>query len=449
MDREKISASKMTMLGVGGVIGAGFFLASGIAINEAGPAILINTLISAFLMYTVFQALVEMVTAQPVTGSFRVYAQEVLGNRYGFMSGWLYWTAGVLVMSSEVTASAIFTSYWFPSVPLWVFTLIYSLMVVGINFLGVEDFSIVESIFSVVKVIALVFIIVAGIAIIAVLSRSRVDIGLENYIRHGGFFPHGVKGLYDAMLMSLLSFAGIEVMAMAANQAESPNAIKSALRNVLVMLTVLYTGSFAVLLAITPWKLISTKVSPFVKLFEFVKVPYADSILNFVILVAALTTMNAAMYGVTQALFSLGQGEFAPTFLTRENSRGVPVYALMATSLGLVVAVVLSYILPRTVYEYITSSAGIIQFSNWIIILMTHIKFRRYVEKSGMKNKLAFKARCYPYFSWIGIFGVVATLLSSLVVPKERIGFIAGMVIIIIFTVLYNVGERTGLFKKW
>lgn len=449
MERGKISTNKLTMLSVGGIIGAGFFLASGIAIKEAGPAILLNTLISAFLMYTVFQALVEMIMAQPVAGSFRVYAQEVLGNRYGFMSGWLYWIAGVLVMSSEVTASAIFTRYWFPAIPLWVFTLIYSVLIVGVNLMGIEDFSMVESIFSVIKVLALVFIIVAGIILLVILSPKRTDIGFENYVRYGGFFPNGIKGMYGAMLMSLLSFAGIEVTAMAANQAKSEKTIKNTLRNVIVLLTVLYTGSFTVLLALAPWKLMSIKESPFVKLFDFVKIPYADSILNFIILTAALTTMNAAMYAVTQVLFSLGQGEFAPTLLAKENGKGVPIYALIATSLGLIIAIILSYVLPKAVYEYITSSAGIIQFSNWLIILLTHIKFRKYIDEKGMKDKLTFKAKGYPFLSWIGLIGVLFVILSSLVVPKERIGFAVGIVIILFLMLFYSVAKRINLFEKW
>ncbi|SHE29675.1 L-asparagine transporter [Caldanaerobius fijiensis DSM 17918] len=449
MERGKISTNKLTMLSVGGIIGAGFFLASGIAIKEAGPAILINTLISVFLMYTVFQALVEMITAQPVAGSFRVYAQEVLGNRYGFMSGWLYWVAGVLVMSSEVTASAIFTRYWFPAIPLWVFTLMYSVLIVGVNLMGIEDFSLIESIFSVIKVLALMFIIIAGIVLLIMLSPKRPDIGFENYVKFGGFFPNGIKGMYGAMLMSLLSFAGIEVTAMAANQARSERTIKNTLRNVIALLTILYTGSFVVLLALTPWKLISVKISPFVKLFDFVKIPYADSILNFIILTAALTTMNAAMYAVTQVLFSLGQGEFAPTLLAKENKRGIPIYALMATSMGLIIAITLSYILPKAVYEYITSSAGIIQFSNWIIILLTHIKFRKYIDKKGMKDKLTFKAKGYPLLSWIGLIGVLLVILSSLVVPKERIGFIVGIVIILFLFIFYSVAKRINLFERW
>lgn len=449
MERGKISTNKLTMLSVGGIIGAGFFLASGIAIKEAGPAILINTLISAFLMYTVFQALVEMIMAQPVAGSFRVYAQEVLGNRYGFMSGWLYWVAGVLVMSSEVTASAIFTRYWFPAIPLWVFTLMYSVLIVGVNLMGIEDFSLIESIFSVIKVLALIFIIIAGIVLLIMLSPKRPDIGFENYVKFGGFFPNGIKGMYGAMLMSLLSFAGIEVTAMAANQARSERTIKNTLRNVIALLTILYTGSFVVLLALTPWKLISVKISPFVKLFDFVKIPYADSILNFIILTAALTTMNAAMYAVTQVLFSLGQGEFAPTLLAKENKRGIPIYALIATSMGLIIAITLSYILPKAVYEYITSSAGIIQFSNWIIILMTHIKFRKYIDEKGMKDKLTFKAKGYPLLSWIGLIGVLLVILSSLVVPRERIGFIVGIVIILFLFIFYSVAKRINLFEKW
>ena len=446
--KGSISTLKMTMLGVGGVIGAGFFLASGIAIRQAGPAILINTVISAFIMFTVFQALTEMSIYKPVEGSFRVYAEEYAGKMFGFLSGWFYWIAGILVMSSEVTASAIFTSFWFPHTPLWMFTLFYSALIIIVNLMGAEDFSSIESIFSAIKLSAIVAIITMSIIILILFKSYDQNMGISNLTRYGGFFPNGIRGFYGAMLFSQLSFAGIEITAMAAYKAHSKYTMRNTVRNVVILLTTLYIGSFFLLLTIVPWNIINTSESPFVKLFAYIRLPFADSILNFVILTAALTTMNAAMYGITQVLLSLSKANLAPKMLSKENKAGTPVYALTASSLGLLIAVIMSYLLPKEVYEYITSSAGIIQFTNWLIILFTHLKFRRYIVKQGRQNELTYKARGYPYTTWAGIAGLIIVMFSALTAPKETVGFIVGITIILSMLIIYKIIERTLLIKS-
>nr|WP_244262626.1 amino acid permease [Thermoanaerobacter siderophilus] len=325
MEKGALSVNELVLIGVGGILGAGFFLASGIAIHTAGPIIILNYVVSAFIMSQVFYALSQMITYKPVEGTFRVYAEEALGDIGGFLSGWVYWTAGVFIMSSEVTASAIFTKYWFPKVPLWIFSLIYSALVITINLTGTKNFGEIESWFSTIKIVALFIIVIVGILTLMGFFAKTPTMGIKNLYVHGGFAPHGIKGFLGAMLMSLIPFGGVEVVAMSAVKTKNPQKYTPIARKYIVLfLTILYISSITLLLMIIPWDTISINESPFIKLLSFTKIPFIASIMNFVILTAALTTMNGAMYAVTQVLYSLGQSRFAPTFLTKKQKEMYP-----------------------------------------------------------------------------------------------------------------------------
>ncbi|AIS52066.1 gamma-aminobutyrate permease-like transporter [Thermoanaerobacter kivui] len=447
MEKGELSVNELVLIGVGGILGAGFFLASGIAIRTAGPIVILNYAVSAFIMSQVFYALSQMIVYKPVEGSFRVYAEEALGDIGGFFSGWLYWTAGVFIMSSEVTASAIFTKYWFPKTPLWIFVLLYSILVIGINLMGTKNFGQIESWFSTIKIVALFIIVLVGLLTLTGFFVKSSAIGIKNLYAHGGFAPHGVKGFLGAMLMSLIPFGGVEVVAMSSVKTKNPQKYTPIARKYIVLfLTTLYILSITLLLLIIPWNHISIKESPFIKLLYFTKIPFIDSIMNFVILTAALTTMNGAMYAVTQVLYSLGQGRFAPTFLTKKTKRDVPIYALLLSSLGLFIAVILSYVLPKDVYEYITSATGFVQFFNWIIILYTFIKYKPIMEEKSPNSDNRSQYFVNP---WITIALIAITLLSTLFVPKQRIGFIGGIALLLIILTLYIAAKKLELFDKW
>ncbi|MCR4429441.1 MAG: amino acid permease [Tepidanaerobacteraceae bacterium] len=478
---EKLSLGQYILIGVGGIIGAGFFLASGLAIRFSGPSVILNYGLSAFVMWRVFCALAEMSAANPNAGSFRAYAQAYLGRAAGFMSGWIYWTAGVLVMSSEVAASGIFTRYWFPGVPLWTFALIYSVMVVYLNLKGTKEFGTIEAWFSLIKVGALTVMVLIGLWLL--LTRfSSTDIGIENFYARGGFFAGGIRGFLKAMLMSLIPFGGIEAAAMAAGSVENPRKnVPRGIRGIFFLLIGLYMTSMAILLALTPWNLIPADASPFVIMFRHVKLPYIDTMLNFAILTAALTTMNAAMFSVTRVLFSLGQGEWAPSIFAKENSRGVPVYALGASSIGLAVAVILSYLLPADVYEYITSAAGFMLFFNWEIILLAFMAFlkKRQARPSAVRNQemapetaaiypenvlapgreiksaehmdkaTVISAMSKPELNTRAAFLLLAVILASpVMIPKQRTSVLIAVGIILFLAAVYKIGERLRIFQQ-
>lgn len=449
MEKGELTLNQLVLIGVGGILGAGFFLASGIAIHTAGPIVLLNYILSAFIMSEIFCALTEMIVSHPVEGSFRVYAEEALGDIGGFLSGWVYWTAGVFIMSSEVTASAIFTKFWFPRVPLWIFALIYSLLVIFINVMGTKNFGTIEAWFSTIKIAALFIIALVGIMTLLGLFGKTPEVGFKNYYIHGGIAPNGFKGFLGAMLMSLIPFGGIEVVAMSAVKTKNPKKYTPIAQKYIVLILIsLYILAIAVLLSVMPWTEISIKESPFIKLLSFTKIPFIDSIMNFIILTAALTTMNGAMYGVTQVLYSLGQGRFAPTFLTKKTKRDVPIYALILSSIGLGIAVVLSYILPKDVYEYITSATGFVQFFNWIIILYTFIRYRPILKEKN-PNYYSCSKFGFPIKQWITITLIAIVLFSTLTVPKQAVGFFGGLTLLFVITIFYAISKKLKLFDTW
>ncbi|MBM7622864.1 amino acid permease [Sporohalobacter salinus] len=434
---ERLSANELTLVGLGAIIGAGFFLASSISILNAGPSVLLGFFFGALIMWQVFSALAEMSVAHPTSGSFRVYAEEALGHFFGYLSGWMYWVAGVLVMSSEVTASAIFTQWWFPNTSLWIFVAIYSLLIIGVNSLGVKDFGKIESFLAIIKVTALILFIVLGGLVFAGIFTEIKDIGIQNYFRHGGFFPNGFTGLFSSMMIILLSFGGVVVVGMTSSETEEPAYdIPQAIKRIVFTLLFLYITSLSLLLALVPWNQISTDASPFTLVFRLVNFPYAGSIMNFVILVAALSAMNAAMYAVTRVLASLAEAEEAPAILADKNEDGVPFYALLASSGGLVLAVIMSFLLPEKVYEYITSAAGFILFFNWIIILFSQLKYRPILEKK-FRDNFKFKMKGYPYSTWATIIVIIAILLGSAQNFEQLVGLLGGIIIILILTVFY------------
>lgn len=449
LDKENLTVNQLVLIGVGGILGAGFFLATGLAIHTAGPIVLLDYALSAFIMSEVFCALSEMIVSNPVDGSFRVYAEEALGDIGGFLIGWVYWTAGVFIMSSEVTASAIFTKFWFSKVPLWIFALIYTIMIISINALGTKNFGNFEAWFSTIKICALFIITLVGILILLGLFGKTKEIGWHNYISHGGIAPNGIKGFFGALLMSLVPFGGIEVTAMTASKTKKPRKyVPIARKYIVLLLSTLYLLSIGILLGIVPWYKVSTKVSPFIKLLSFTKIAYIDSIINFIILTASLTTMNGSMYGVTQVMYSLGKGKYAPTFLSKLTKKNVPIYALIFSSIGLFLAVILSYILPKNVYEYITSATGILQFSNWALILYTFIRYRPMLLKKNIDYLKCMK-KGFPFRPLLTIALIGVVIISTILVPKQAIGLLAGFIIIILILLLYFIAQKLDLFDKW
>lgn len=430
---------QLSLIGIGSVIGAGFFLGTGLSIKTAGPAILIDYLVGGFTAYFVFSAIAEMTVADPQPGSFRTYAKKAFGPSMGFVSGWVYWLAGVFIMSSEAVALATFTRFWFSYVPLWVFTVVYVAIAFGINLLGVRNFGKIESLFAIVKLSTLIIFIFFGLLILFHLIAPQL-VTLNGRNAWAPLFPTGIKGMWAALIFVFFSFGGIEVMGVASTELKNKNDVPKAGTGMLIALVSVYILSIFFVLYFVSWKNISEAESPFVTALSIFQVPFIDSIFNIISISAAFSTMVGALFSVTNILISLAEDKNAPKTFAKKNNRGTPNRALLVTGLTLAASLVLSFILPGKIYEYITTAAGVLLILNWIIILSTQIKLR----KSGKRSADSFKMFGYPFTSYLGIGLIIVTVSGGMQNATQRMGvFISlGLIGIIMLTFWLLVRKR-------
>lgn len=418
----------LSLIGTGAVIGAGFFLGTSLSIMRAGPSLIFLYLLGGVTAYLVFAALASMSVNDPQEGSFRVYARKAFGASMGFVSGWMYWLAGVLIMSSEIAALSIFTRFWFPTVPLWVFTALYAGLGLGINLLGVKDFGKIESLFGLLKTSSLViFILFAVVFAMGFITTPAGIHGTQIQQIAGGWFPHGLSGTWSAMIFVLFSYGGIEVMGIMSSELKTRREIGRAGRMMLLALTLIYTLALAMVFIIFPWRSISASESPFVIVLSGMGYNFIDSLLNLLIISAAFSTMVGALFAVTNVMVSLAEDHDAPEFLAHRNKKEVPVKSLALTGLGLVGAVLLSFLLPGTVYGNITTAAGVMLILNWLIIIGSQMKNRSMYVKA--KGNAEYRMPGFPYTSW-GVMGIVfLTIIGALLFSSERIGVLVSLAI--------------------
>lgn len=440
--KSGLSQLDLVMLGFGSIIGAGVFVASGIAVRQAGPAVLLAFLIGAVALVGVLSGLAEMATANPSRGGIRTYAREALGPWMGFTVGWMYWTSGVLTMSSEVTAASLLANAWLPHWPLWTLSLLFSAVVTGVNFLDARGFGKVETAFAAVKVAALVGF--AAIGLFAVLRGQ--GLGLQAARAQGSlaaaFFPHGVRGLAASMLMVMFTYAGVQVVGMAAPETRDiRRTVPRAITTLSATLILLYLASFSILLLLLPWSHVSTQSSPFVQALQRLGLVWGSPVMNLVILTAALSSLNSALFGVSRMLYSLAGDRQAPRIFLRQNGAGAPVWATAGSSIVLGLAILLAYLLPREAYLLITGASGFVGMFNWLVISLSHLRYRPKLFRKN-PNGLSYRAWGYPYLTLATAAIVIGVLLTAPLVPSQTVGLRVGLAQFTLITLVYFLAIR-------
>ncbi|GER67347.1 transporter [Weizmannia acidilactici] len=410
---------QLSLIGIGSIIGAGFFLGTGLSIRLAGPSILIGYLFAGVTAYFVFSALAEMTVNDPQPGSFRTYAKKAFGSPYGFVIGWMYWLSGILIMSSEIVALSTFTQFWFPHTPLWIFTIVFALLGFGINLMGMQNFGKIESLFAMIKLSTLVVFIVFGVLFLL----GAIHPSAGNTVRSPGnfqLFPNGITGLWSALIFIFFSFGGMEVVGVASAELKNQKDIPKTGYGLLITLVAIYVLSLLFVVLMAGWRAVNASESPFVTALSAFHIPYLDSIFNVIIISAAFSTMVGALFSITQILVALADDGDAPKKLEEKNKRGVAIYALLLTAAGLAVSVLFSFLLPKTLYEYVTTAAGVLLILNWVNILASHIKLHpTYARKQG-----TYKVFGYPFTSFAGIAFILAVISGGLLHRNERIGLL-------------------------
>src|SRR6266481_3795879 len=376
------------MIAIGGAIGVGLFLGSGVTIELAGPGVIVTYLLGALIAMVVAYSLAEMAVVHPVSGSFGIYAEKYLSPWAGFCVRGTYGLVQIIAIGAEVTAVAIYFAFWF----------------------------------AMIKVVAILGFIAVGLALITGLGPGHA-IGLANLTQNGGFFPHGLRGVWLALTLAITSYMGVEVIAVTAGEAQEPTkSIPRAMRTIVFRLIVFYVFAVAIMLAMTPWNRTGSASlggSPFVRAFATAGIPYAASIMNLVVITAALSSANTNLYLSTRMLFSLSRGEYAPASLSQLSSNGVPHRALAISAGGMVAAILLAIFAPKNAFLLLYGTAVAGMFFVWIVILLTHLCFRKSIGRQTLEA-LPLRLRAHPLPTLASIAAIAAIALSTIWVDGLR-----------------------------
>lgn len=450
MEKEKglarqLSTRQITMIAIGGAIGTGLFLGSSLAVRVAGPAVILTYLIGAFIALLLMGALAEMAVAHPTAGSFGVYAEVYVSKWAGFVVRYTYWAVQSIAIGGEAVAAAVYCQLWFPAVPPWLWVTGFSLGLIYVNARSVGNFGEFEYWFAMIKVVAIIMFIVFGIAAITGIGSGRPAIGLRNFTDHGGFFPTGAKGAWSALVFVIFSYIGAEVVAVTAGEAKEPQkAVPRAMRTMIGRLIIFYVGAIVVLIGVVPWNQIQSTseitASPFVTVFAMMGIKGATHIMNFVVLTAALSSMNCNLYLGTRMMFSLSRGGYAPAMFGEVNKRGVPLKALLVSAFGLMIATMMAYLFKNTAYVYMFAVALFGGLLGWLLIFTTHVFFRRKWIKSGAQLPVTMIK--YPYTSVIGFASIIAILITTWWVEGMSITLIAGLPWLAFISLMYLLWAR-------
>lgn len=412
---RRLKSWQLTMIALGGAVGVGLFLGSAATIGLAGPGVLISYIIGAFVAMIMGYALAEMAGVYPVAGSFGVYADKHVSPWAGFTVRMTYWFAQTVAIGAEVTAVGLYFGYWFPEVPSWVWITGSSALVLAVNAANVNMFGTLESWFAMIKVLAIAAFIVLGGALI--LGIGRPAIGLSNLTAHGGFLPRGWSGVWLALTLVITSYMGIEVVAVTAGEAEHPErSVPRALRSIVARLIIFYLLAIFIIVTVTPWTSIAETGgrltgSPFVKVFQGMGIPFAGGIMNFVVISAALSSVNTNLYLCTRMIFSLSRAGYVPARLGSVDPGGVPLAALSASGAGMAIAIVLALV-GRQGFLLLYGTAVVAMFFVWTTILVTHIRFRQTLPPERLQS-LPVKMPGHPFISMCGILVILALTAST------------------------------------
>ncbi|WP_284037181.1 amino acid permease [Neobacillus sp. 114] len=410
------------LIALGGAIGVGLFYGSSATIQMAGPSVLLSYLVGGLVIFTIMRALGEMAVDEPVSGSFSSYANKYLGPFAGFFTGWTYWFMWVVVGMAEITVVGVYVNYWFPDIPQWLTALSVLVVITIINLANVKAFGEFEFWFALIKVVAIIGMILLGLGIIFIgIGNGGHPIGFDNLWTHGGFVPNGIKGILMSLVLVMFSFGGVELVGITAGEAKNPQkSIPSAINNVVWRILIFYIGALGIMMILYPWNEVGTKGSPFVLIFDKVGIPGAAHIINFVVITAALSAFNSGLFSSGRMLYNLSLQNNGPKYFEKLSNNGSPRRGILFSSMFLLVAVVLNYIVPEKVFLYISSVATVAVITSWTIILITQLKFRKSKTKIE-KEKLAFKMPLYPISTYLSLTFLALIIVLMAFIPEMRI----------------------------
>ncbi|MFI7007487.1 amino acid permease [Streptomyces sp. NPDC050145] len=436
----------LSMIAIGGVIGAGLFVGSGSGIAAAGPAILISYALVGAMVVFVMRMLGEMAAARPTSGSFSAYADQALGRWAGFSIGWLYWFFWVVVLAVEATAGAKILNGWIPAVPQWGWALLVMLVLTVVNLAAVGSYGEFEFWFAGIKVVAIgAFVVVGLLAVFGLLPGSdNPGSGLAHLTDSGGFFPKGPGAILTGVLMVVFSFMGSEIVTLAAGESEDPQkAVTKATNSVIWRIGIFYLGSIFIVLTLLPWndKSIVDEGS-YVAALNSIGIPHAGQVMDVIVLTAVLSCLNSGLYTASRMAFSLGQRGDAPKAFAKTTSRGVPRAAILGSVVFGFLAVWFNYQWPDTVFNFLLNSSGAVALFVWLVICFTQLKMRGIILRET-PEKLVVKMWLFPYLTWATIAAISFVLVYMLTDDAGREQVLLSLLVAVFVVGVSLVRERT------
>lgn len=439
--RRSLTARHIRFMALGSAIGTGLFYGSAAAIQRAGPSVLLAYLIGGLAIYLTMRALGEMAVHHPIAGSFGHYASVYLGRYMGFLTGWSYVFSMMMVCLADVTAFGVYMGLWFPETPQWIWVLGIVTIIIGLNLCSVKVFGELEFWLSLLKVLAIIAMIVGGflILILGIEFSSVTSPSISNLWSHGGFFPNGITGTIASLTIVMFAFGGIEVIGVAAGEAQDPQRmIPKAINSVPVRILFFYLLTLFVLMAICPWSQIGNQGSPFVQIFSKLGISSAATILNIVVISAAVSAINSDIFSTGRMLYGMAEDGLAPAAFSRLSRVGVPGMTVLMMGIVLLIGILLNYLLPKELFLIFASIVTFAVVWGWLMILLSQVAMRFKLSRQEVDN-LSFRVPFWPYGQifaiafMVFIFGVLA------VFPETRLALYIGALWLLLLSLAYYI----------
>jgi len=436
--KRGLKSRHIQLIALGGAIGTGLFLGIAQTIQMAGPAVLLGYGIAGIVAFLIMRQLAELVVDEPVAGSVSYFADKYGGHMAGFIAGWNYWVMYILVSMAELSAVGIYVQFWFPGMPAWESALIFFVVINSFSLLNVKAFGELEFWFAVIKVVAVIGMILFG-SYLLLSGTAGPEAGVANLWRHGGFFPNGVQGLVMAMAVIMFSFGGLELIGITAAEADDPaRSIPRATNQALWRVLIFYIGALFILLSLFPWTKVVQGGSPFVLIFAALNSTAVATALNIVVLTAALSVYNSAVYANTRMLFGLAEQGNAPRALMKLTRNGVPLAALGVSAFATGVCIAVNYFLPGEAFGLMMGLATSGLIINWATISIVHLRFR--AAKAGTRT--GFPSPFYPFANYLCLLFLAGITVVMYLIPGMRISVYLIPVWLLALCIGYAVRQR-------
>lgn len=441
--QRTMTSRHIMMMALGGSIGAGLFKGSSEAINMAGPAVVIAYMIGGLILLFIMQGLAEMAVQNSSARTFRDLVQSALGQFPAYFLDWIYWKMWVLNIAAEAVVAAIFLQYWFPDIPIWMLALSVSVLVTAVNLLSVKIFAETEYWLALIKISVIIIFILCGAFLLFGSFGHHTAPNFANLTEHGGFFPNGPSGLMTAMLVVIYSYGGTEIIGVTLAETKNPEkVVPKAVRSTLTRIIAFYIFPFFIIVGLIPWNQVNTvQESPFVMVFKLMGIPAAGHIMNAVILLAIISSMNSGLYGSSRVLYTQAMDGRIPKIFAKLSRKKVPVYSILMCTSSLYIGVLISLVAGSKTFNYLMGSLGYTVLFIWMIIAFAHLKSRKHNPVTS-----GFHVKWFPYTTWIAIISLACILIG--IVATTSIVITAITLVIYLFIALTYWLKKKSLTTK-